>query len=99
MAVKLTKNGEVVFPVNNYLDGSNASSIGVYLGYAIDQGARKSLLDFSGVRNFEYFGMAILMDIIFQYRKSRGVKIDLQGLSEGCLAAARYLGFERVLET
>lgn len=98
MAAKVRKNGEFVFPIKNHLDGSSASSIGIHLDYVIDQGARNILLDFSRVRNFEYFGMVVLMDIVLQCKKNRGIKIDLYGLSEECLTAARYLGFERVVE-
>lgn len=97
MAVRV-KNGVVIFSINNNLNGSSAISIGVYMDRLVHQGAQKILLDFSQVRNFEYFGMAVLMDILLQYKKKREIKIDLQGLNEECLTAARYLGFERVLE-
>ncbi len=96
MAVKVKKNGEVVFPVNSNLNGSTASSIGLYLDYLIKEGTKKIILDFTRVRNFEYFGMAVLMDFILQCKKDRGVEIGLHGLSGECLTAARYLGFEKI---
>lgn len=99
MAVKVGKNGEAILPVKNHLDGSNASSVGMYLDQAIDRGAKKILLDFSRVRHFEYFGLAVLMDILFQYKKSRRIEVGLHGLSPECLAVANHLGLERVLKS
>lgn len=61
--------------------------------------AKEILLDFSRVRHFEYFGLAVLMDILFQYKKSRRIEVGLHGLSPECLAVANHLGLERVLKS
>lgn len=94
MAATKSKSSEVVFlPVTNYLDGSTACAVTVALKHLINQGARRILMDFSRVRNFEYFGMAILLDAITQYKKNGELRICLQGLSEECNAALQYFGF------
>lgn len=90
------KNGDIVLAIRDYLNDITATSVGVHLDGLIDQGAGKILLDFTQVKGFEYFGMAVLMDILLQYKKTRGVEIDFQGLSGECLQAAYYLGFERI---
>gem|GEM_PF-3755975 len=50
------------------------------------------------VRHFEYCGLAVLMDILFQYKKSRRIEVGLHGLSPECLAVANHVGLERVLK-
>ncbi len=93
MLIKVRKNGEVVFQIKNHLDGSTVRSMKMYLDYAIDLGEKKILLDFSRVKNFEYSGMAILIDSLLHCNKSRKIDIGLQGLSGECLEAVANLGF------
>lgn len=97
MAAKIVRNGRVVLPVGNYLDGGKASSLGICLDYLIKRGEEKILLDFSRVRQFDYFGMAVLFDILAERKRRSGLSISFDGLSQECLTAASSLGFERLL--
>ncbi len=96
MAVVPKKTGEIVLPVKNRLDGSTASATGITIEYLLSRGTENVVLDFSRVRQFEYFGVAVLMDIVLQCGKKRGVGIRIQGLSDDLLAAARHFGLEKL---
>lgn len=98
MVAGFRNKDEIMFPVKNHLNGSSASTIGIYLNYLVEQGARKIRLDFSRVRNFEYFGMAVLTNIILQYKKNKDLVIRLCGLSAECSVAIRYFGLEKLIE-
>ncbi|MFH1673135.1 MAG: hypothetical protein ABIF87_06890 [Pseudomonadota bacterium] len=93
MLIKVRRNGEVLFQVKSHLDGKTARAMRVYLGYAIDLGEKKILLDFSRVRNFEYNGMAMLVEALLHHRRSGRIEIGLQGLSKECFDAVVDLGF------
>jgi anti-anti-sigma factor len=100
MQLKIQRNnGKVVMYLNGNLDGSGACQVERALERLKDlPGNCELIFDLSGIRNFEYFGVAILAKYI-RKQKDNFQKVSLIGQQISVQNVFRHFGLESTLST